>query len=649
MRNVLDSGLGMGPLANHQERLGCCSSGPRSNDPAIFWPCRTGLMPVQHDYKINPQPTAGSTCDGQLPTVALDEETKRQILTMVQKMDVLSRQVDNALIGIGDLQATVATLPDHASCASGSVSLRSSEGGFEAGEAIYGGGLVDTLASTRTTQMGSKSPGELMENKEVGSPAPESAEDFSGRKVARKGMSKMSSLVQSTQSLDTPDMRDPKPRMSRVSWPSQSLALATLRNRRSGCAEAIWRFLEEPESGRAAMWYAQLWLPFIFATVVVTLLQSARPPPLSGFPAVVVELSFDALFVFEALLRFLACPNMRVFMQSCYNIVDVVAALPLIGRVALGVTDAPDIEGNGLRSQLALILLCLSPVLRLLKTLRRFQQFHLFIAAMSFTSEAMKFLLLMLVLIVVSCSALLYLVEPRSNIETLPLAMWMTVVTMTTVGYGDLTPETPWGYAITTCLLVGSVLFMAMPIGIVGNAFTEVWKDRDRILLNHRFQDQMIQRGYTAEDISMLFKEFDVNKDGQLELPEFLCMLKEMQLGIREERIVQLFESIDKDGSGGIDAKEFVRSFFPHRFHEMYRSLSGINKEVDGRKGSRRPSRRHHDKREMTLKCSPEERSDLSPCAEKSAWRQRTEVLVAGVPRVPSLLGELIERTRGDD
>lgn len=71
--------------------------------------------------------------------------------------------------------------------------------------------------------------------------------------------------------------------------------------------------------------------------------------------------------------------------------------------------------------------------------------------------------------IVLVFSTLMYVVEPTDNIDSFGTAMWICTVTVTTVGYGDVTPSTNSGKILAGALCFISVLFMAMPISVLGN------------------------------------------------------------------------------------------------------------------------------------------------------------------------------------
>jgi len=177
-------------------------------------------------------------------------------------------------------------------------------------------------------------------------------------------------------------------------------------------------------------------------------------------------------------------------------------------------------------------------------------------------------------------------VEPRDNITCLPEAVWLAIVTMSTVGYGDITPVSTLGTVIVSILVIMSALYMAMPLGIIGYTFTQIWKDRDRILLTLKTRERLEQWGYAAEDILVLFKLFDADDDGELDIDDFRNMIKRLRIGLQDDRIVELFAFIDKDSGGTIDDQEFVRAIFPAEYHSIYGKHRADAEAEDGGRDS---------------------------------------------------------------
>jgi len=125
--------------------------------------------------------------------------------------------------------------------------------------------------------------------------------------------------------------------------------------------------------------------------------------------------------------------------------------------------------------------------------------------------------------------------------------------------------------------VIGSMLFMAMPLGIIGSAFNEVWSNRDAILLTSRTRDRLLKWGYNAQDIPLLFEMVDQDGNGELEMEEFKELIRQMKVGLDDERVISLFHYFDLDNSGSIDAQEFVKHIFPTAYLEMF-GLSGVGK-----------------------------------------------------------------------
>jgi len=343
----------------------------------------------------------------------------------------------------------------------------------------------------------------------------------------------------------------------------------------------LWNFLDEPESSSMAGKLAMAMMICTVTSVIMTTWLCIDSGVFSGDRApIVVEIMFDAIFTVELTLRFIVCPSHATFCLSFYNLIDLLASVPgLIFRSYICVYD----DGRYSDTSRAFSFFCV-PV-RLLKLLRRFEKFHLLLDAFSIALEALPVLLFTLTIIIMSFSAIIYNVEPRDNIHTLPEAIFFIIVTMTTVGYGNVVPQSSAGHILTSLLMVGSALYMAIPLGIVGNAFSKVWGDRDRLLVVKRMRYRLLNAGFTACDMPELFHWFDKDNDGEITYEEFKWMMDQMNIGISGARLYQLFLELDEDGKGTIDDGEFVRGLWPKAYADIYSNLEAMDsagQEADG-------------------------------------------------------------------
>merc|ERR1712217_1014355 len=150
------------------------------------------------------------------------------------------------------------------------------------------------------------------------------------------------------------------------------------------------------------------------------------------------------------------------------------------------------------------------------------------------------------------------------------MAGWLVLSTMTTVGFGDVVPETSLGYALISLLMLVSSLYRAMPFGIIGASFTAIWGNRAQILLLQGTRDRLAKWGFGPYEIPRLFALSDLDESAEIDLDEFQILLKEMEIGFREDDIIELFKMIDKDSGGTIDEKEFVKTLYPTEYRYMY-------------------------------------------------------------------------------
>jgi len=214
-------------------------------------------------------------------------------------------------------------------------------------------------------------------------------------------------------------------------------------------------------------------------------------------------------------------------------------------------------------------LLCVVPICRGLKMLRRWAMLQLlFACGMKLIVEVLPSLLFLMLVMAQTFATAIYFVEPRSSISSLADAFWFTIITMSTVGYGGTIPVTSAGRVITILLVTMSAIYMAVPIGIVGSAFNQVWENRHRLILTQQVRDRLQNLGLGASDVPSMFAK--CGHDGVLTLVEFQRIVNQMRLGIDTEKQLELFCWLDIDENGTIEAKEFVHCFYPHEYANVY-------------------------------------------------------------------------------
>merc|ERR1712060_721723 len=95
---------------------------------------------------------------------------------------------------------------------------------------------------------------------------------------------------------------------------------------------------------------------------------------------------------------------------------------------------------------------------------------------------------------------------------------------------------------------------------MIGYSFTQIWGNRAQILLLQGTRERLAKWGFGAYEIPRLFELFDLDESAEIDMNEFLILLKEMEIGFRDEDVSELFKTIDHDSGGTIDVKEFTRA-----------------------------------------------------------------------------------------
>lgn len=331
------------------------------------------------------------------------------------------------------------------------------------------------------------------------------------------------------------------------------------------CMLALANFITDPNSGSGARAFAYLWPSFIFATALSCLAQSVDGPlfaPFHTFYFEVSELAIEVCFCLEVALRFLVAASPRSYFQALSNWADIAAVLPLPFRLALGGA-VPD-EGTA-----RFMFLCWVPLLRLFKLLRWQQPLLLLMQVLQHTWEVMLCLALLGFMFVLIFASVFFLVEPAHVVPSFPEAVWLTVVTLTT--HGHTKPKTDLGHVVVSSLLVSSLLFMALPISILGNAFTEIWKERHLIMLGSSLESRLSALGLKARNIPEICTVFDSSGHGELTVTDFQRMCASLHVPLPKDRAIEIFTQLDRgNGGGSLSPQDLLYRLFPKTYHEMY-------------------------------------------------------------------------------
>lgn len=183
------------------------------------------------------------------------------------------------------------------------------------------------------------------------------------------------------------------------------------------------------------------------------------------------EWCFTALFTVEYLARLWVVTNRFRYARSFYGIIDLVSVLPTyLGLVLAG-------------SQYFLILrsLRLLRVFRVLKLTRFLSESQVLGQALRASRHKIMVFLLSVFTIVLISGTLLYLVEGEANgFDSIPKSVYWAIVTLTTVGYGDISPQTPLGQFLAACIMILGYGVIAVPTGIVTSEITRASGDSGR-------------------------------------------------------------------------------------------------------------------------------------------------------------------------
>lgn len=182
-----------------------------------------------------------------------------------------------------------------------------------------------------------------------------------------------------------------------------------------------------------------------------------------------IEWGFTLLFTAEYLVRLWCVRSARVYATSFYGMVDLLAVLPTY--LELFVT------GSGYL--LAIRILRILRLFRVLKLARYVSAADALVEAMTQSWRKILVFLYVVVTLVVLFGSVMFLIEgPENGFTSIPRGVYWGVVTLTTVGFGDITPHTPLGQAVAALVMIMGYGIIAVPTGIYAAELRDVMTRR---------------------------------------------------------------------------------------------------------------------------------------------------------------------------
>ncbi|MDV6251633.1 ion transporter [Vibrio sp. EA2] len=200
--------------------------------------------------------------------------------------------------------------------------------------------------------------------------------------------------------------------------------------------------------------------------LIIAILSSLVVLILDSIPAVqaiwakelkVLEYTFTGLFTIEYLLRLYCSPKPAAYAKSFYGVVDLLAILP-----TYLVLFFPSASFMGVIRALRVL-----RIFRILKLVRYLQDSNVLLRSLLMARRKIFIFFSAVAILVTIFGSLIFIVEgPENGFTSIPKSIYWAIVTITTVGYGDLIPQTNLGKALASITMLLGYSILAVPTGI---------------------------------------------------------------------------------------------------------------------------------------------------------------------------------------
>lgn len=208
----------------------------------------------------------------------------------------------------------------------------------------------------------------------------------------------------------------------------------------------------------------------ITVSILITIFDSMFVNFWPTLALVILEYLLTAFFTFEYLARLYCSPKPKAYALSFFGIVDLLSILPMYLGFFI----------HGARFMIVLRSFRLIRVFRIFKLFTFLQEGYLLLESIKQSLRKISVFFLFVLIIVICLGTVMYMVEcdePGTQFVDIPTSIYWAVVTMTTVGYGDITPVTTLGRFFSAVVMLLGYTIIAVPTGIVSASMIQASHD----------------------------------------------------------------------------------------------------------------------------------------------------------------------------
>lgn len=231
--------------------------------------------------------------------------------------------------------------------------------------------------------------------------------------------------------------------------------------------QRLWEIIFEAETP-AGKWFDIVLLWLIFFSVLAVMLETVEPLYARwGRVLKVLEWCFTIIFTIEYLLRLFVTRRPLRYSVSFFGIVDLLSILPTYLALMF-------IEASGFA---VIRLLRLLRMFRILKMVHHIRGARVIAEGLRQSKPKITVFFFAVLIISVIAGTLIYYVESSvegTKFTSIPVSIYYAIVSISTVGYGDITVTTPFGQFLTTLLILTGYAIIAVPTGIVTSELMRV-------------------------------------------------------------------------------------------------------------------------------------------------------------------------------